>query len=205
VHRSQCVINDSARRKAARVSTVRDLYLRYRQLIHEGYKFCIVGGVGVIITDGGTNLLQAHHRMDWLVADVIATIVAIGVTFIGSRYWTFAHRERSGMGRETGLFWGIAVLGLLIQLACLGFVTKVLGDTKGLLPNIGLLVGIVVATVFRFWAYRKWVWREPLAEVLEEEHEAIETQDAPVPSGAASSSASGAAGGLRDDERGRVS
>jgi hypothetical protein len=26
-------------------------------------------------------------------------------------------------------------------------------------PAAGLLTGIVLATVFRFWAYRKWVWR----------------------------------------------
>ena len=38
-----------------------------------------------------------------------------------------------------------------------------LGDTKGLLPNVGLLVGIIVATLFRFWSYRKWVWTAPPA------------------------------------------
>ena len=151
----------SARRKAAQVSTVRDLYLRYRQLIHEGFKFCLVGGVGVIITDGGTNLL-VQAGLGWLVADVIATIAAIAFTFAGSRYWTFKHRESAGR-RESLLFWVLAAIGLLIQLACLGFVTKVLGDTKGLLPNVGLLVGIIVATLFRFWSYRKWVWTAPPA------------------------------------------
>ena len=143
------------------MSTVRDLYLRYRQLVHEGLKFCVVGGGGVIITDGGTNLL-VHTGLDWLVADVIATIAAIAFTFVGSRYWTFKHRESAGR-RENLLFWVLAAIGLLIQLACLGFVTKVLGDTKGLPPNVGLLVGIVVATLFRFWSYRKWVWTAPPA------------------------------------------
>jgi len=143
------------------VSIVRDLYLRYRQLIHEGLKFCVVGGGGVIITDGGTNLL-VHVGLDWLVANVIATAAAIAFTFAGSRYWTFRHRAKAGR-RENALFWVLAVVGLLIQLACLGFVTKVLGDTKGLLPNVGLLVGIVVATLFRFWSYRKWVWTAPPA------------------------------------------
>jgi len=96
------------------VSIVRDLYLRYRQLIHEGLKFCVVGGGGVIITDGGTNLL-VHAGLDWLVANVIATAAAIAFTFAGSRYWTFRHRAKAGR-RENALFWVLAVIGLLICL-----------------------------------------------------------------------------------------
>jgi hypothetical protein len=76
----------------------------------------------------------------------------------------------------------------------------VLGDTKGLVPNIFLLAGICLATLFRFWSYRKWVFRAPITEALEEEHEALGTDDAAVVS-----SASGAAGGVRDDQRGRIS
>jgi putative flippase GtrA len=50
-------------------------------------------------------------------------------------------------------------VGLLIQLGCLGFTVHVLGESGRLAANAGLLTGIVLATVFRFWAYRKWVWR----------------------------------------------
>ena len=45
--------------EAAQVGSVRKLYERFRQLIHEGAKFGVVGVIGVIITDGGTNLLRA--------------------------------------------------------------------------------------------------------------------------------------------------
>jgi putative flippase GtrA len=182
------------------VSTVRDMYLRYRQLVHEGFKFLVVGGVGVVITDGGTNLLHGVFKMDWIVAEILATAVAIAFTFLGSRYWTFKHRERTGsVARENAVFWLLAVIGLGIQLGCLGFVTKVLGDTRGLPANVGLLGGIVLATLFRFWSYRKWVWREPVSELLEEEHEALHPENAPL------APASGGAGGLRDDRPGQAS
>jgi putative flippase GtrA len=182
------------------VSIFHDLYLRYRTLVHEALKFCVVGGVGVIITDGGTNLLVAKNHMDWLVANVIATVVAIGFTYIGSRYWTFKHRERSAnVTRETVLFYVLAVVGLIIQLLCLGFTTKVLGYKHGLAPNIALLGGICLATLFRFWSYRKWVFRAPLTTVLEDEHEALQAEEAGM-----SPSASGSAGGVRDDRRGQV-
>jgi putative flippase GtrA len=178
---------------------VRELYFRYRLLIHEGAKFGVVGAIGFVVTDGGTNLLRAHPGMDWLEANAIATVVAIAVTFLGSRYWTFRHRERTGMGRETVLFFLLAGIGLLIQLACLGFTTHVLGETDKLPANTALILGIALATLFRFWSYRKWVWtapQEPPAVA------ALGGQEVPDPA-APGSSAPGQAGGSLQDEVGR--
>jgi putative flippase GtrA len=132
---------------------------KYRDLIREAARFGVVGGLGVVVTDGGTNLLRESAGLGWLTANVVATLVAIEVTYLGSRYWTFRHRARSSMPRETLLFYALAGVGLLIQLGCLGFTVRVLGESGRLAGNVGLLTGIVLATVFRFWAYRKWVWR----------------------------------------------
>jgi putative flippase GtrA len=132
---------------------------RYRDLIHEGARFCVVGAGGVVVTDGGANLLRAVAGMSWLNASVLATVAAIAFTYAGSRYWTFRHRSRTGVPRESLLFFGLAGVGLLIQLGCLGFTVHVLGDSGRLAFNAGLFIGIVLATGFRFWAYRRWVWR----------------------------------------------
>jgi putative flippase GtrA len=140
------------------VNSVRGLYERFRHLIHEGAKFGVVGGIGFIVADGGTNLLQATLHMGWLKANVIATLASMIVTYLGSRYWTFRHRERSGMGRETVLFFALNGIGLGIQLACLGFTNYALGMTDKLSSNVALLFGICLGTLFRFWSYRKWVW-----------------------------------------------
>jgi putative flippase GtrA len=139
------------------VNSVRDLYERFRHLIHEGARFGVVGGIGFVITDGGTNLLQTPVH-GWLKANVIATVAAMIVTYLGSRYWTFRHRERAGMGRETVLFFALNGVGLGIQLACIGIANYGFGRTDKLTANIALLVGIGLGTLFRFWSYRKWVW-----------------------------------------------
>jgi hypothetical protein len=94
---------------------------------------------------------------------VIATVAAMIVTYLGSRYWTFRHRERSGMGRETILFLVLNGMGLAIQLACIGITNYALGRTDKLAANIALLVGICLGTLFRFWSYRRWVWIAPAA------------------------------------------
>jgi len=67
------------------------------------------------------------------------------------------------MGRETVLFFGLNGIGLGIQLACLGIAKYALGMTDKLSLNVALLLGICLGTLFRFWSYRKWVWKAPTA------------------------------------------
>jgi hypothetical protein len=90
---------------------------------------------------------------------VVATIAATVVTFVGNRYWAFRHRERVGMGRETVLFFLFNAIGLLIQLACVAIVQDGAGLPGKLWYNLANLTGIGLGTLFRFWSYRKWVWR----------------------------------------------
>jgi putative flippase GtrA len=139
------------------------VYERFRQLIHEGAKFGVVGAIGLLVTDGGTNLLQSPLH-GWLKANVIATVAGMIVTYLGSRYWTFRHRERGGTGRETILFLVLNGMGLGIQLACLGLTNYALGLTDKFSSNVALFLGICLGTLFRFWSYRKWVWIAPKAD-----------------------------------------
>lgn len=159
------------------------MYGRFRHLIHEGAKFGVVGGIGFVVTDGGTNLLQPPLD-GWLKANAIATVTATLVTYLGNRYWTFRHRERGGMGRETVMYFVLNGIGLGIQLACIGFANYALGLTDKLTSNIALFLGICLGTLFRFWSYRKWVWLAPAA--------------APAPGPAEVAPQSGAATGTRD-------
>jgi putative flippase GtrA len=161
------------------VDSARRLYERFRQLIHEGAKFGIVGFIGFVISDGGTNLLRSSAHMGWLTANVIATLVAMVFTYVANRYWTFRHRERTTVGREGLLFFIFNGVGLAIQLACLGFTVHVLGQTGKVPANVALFVGIVLGTLFRFWSYRKWVWADK-PEALPAGHEAIEPVLAPT-------------------------
>jgi putative flippase GtrA len=172
------------------VDSARRLYARFRHLIHEGAKFGVVGIIGVIITAGGTNLLKSHTSIGWLSATAIATIVATAFAYVASRYWTFRHRERTAVHNETVLFFALNGFGLLIQLACVGFVVHVLGLTDKLPANVGLLCGIGLGTIFRWWSYRKWVWTDK-RQAPSVEHESLEPVLAPVASSSTSDSQAG--------------
>jgi len=141
------------------VSLVSALYARFRLLACELGKFGIVGVLAFVVTDAGTNLLHFRAGQGPLTANVIATVVAMAVSYAGNRYWTFRDRQRSGVRREGILFFLLNAVGLVIQLACLGLATYLLGLHGKLSYNVALVAGIVLATLFRYWSYRTWVWR----------------------------------------------
>jgi putative flippase GtrA len=153
----------------------RRLYQRFRVLIHEAAKFGVVGLAGFIVSLGGADVLHFDAGVGKYKAVVAATIAATVVTFLGNRYWAFRHRERTGMGRETVLFFVFNAIGLAIQLACVAIVVDGAGLQGKIWYNLANLCGIGLGTLFRFWSYRKWVWRsqEPASMVPASGHRPV--------------------------------
>jgi putative flippase GtrA len=143
------------------VTVVRGLYVRFQRLIHEAAKFGVVGIVGVFITNGGYALLHNTFGVGPVTSTTIATIVATAVSYVANRYWSFRHRERTSVAREGVIFFILNGIGLLIQDAVVAFNYYILSNGNNKAAEfIALNVGIALATLFRFWSYRKWVWVE---------------------------------------------
>jgi putative flippase GtrA len=134
------------------------LYRRFRQIIHEGAKFLIVGGIGIVVTNLVFIPLHAALGLGPLTSVTIATIAATVFTFLGNRYWSFRHREGAGTAREGATFFVLNGVGLLIQYAVLGFSNYAIGLTTKIENVIAVNLSIGLGTLFRFWSYRKWVW-----------------------------------------------
>jgi putative flippase GtrA len=145
------------------VSSVRKLYERFRLLIHEGAKFGVIGIAGVIVYNLVNSYLHVHLKTGPLTAATVAVIVTTITSYIANRYWSFRHRERTTVPRETLMFFVLNGVGLLIQWAVVGFTYYGLGEHSTLSNFIANNVGIVLGTLFRFWSYRKWVWAAPHA------------------------------------------
>jgi len=144
------------------VTVVRGLYVRFQRLIHEAAKFGVVGIVGVFITNGGYALLHNTFGLGPVTATTIATIVATAVSYVANRYWSFRHRERTSVAREGVIFFVLNGVGLLIQDAVVAFNFYILSNGNNKAAEfIALNAGIALATLFRFWSYRKWVWAAP--------------------------------------------
>ena len=144
------------------MTVVRGLYVRFQRLIHEAAKFGVVGIVGVFITNGGYALLHNTFGLGPVTATTIATIVATAVSYVANRYWSFRHRERTSVAREGVIFFVLNGIGLLIQDAVVAFNFYILSNGHNKAAEfIALNAGIALATLFRFWSYRKWVWAAP--------------------------------------------
>ena len=137
---------------------ISELYGRFRQLIHEGSKFLVVGGIGAVVTIGGASALQGIGQYK---AVTISTILATIVTFVGNRHWTFRHREGQGAAHETTMFFMLNGVGLVIYYLCIWLIKDVAGLKSPLWYLVTLIVGTGLGTLFRFWSYRKWIWTAP--------------------------------------------
>jgi putative flippase GtrA len=155
------------------VDLLRDLYTRFRVLIHEVAKFGVVGILAFVITIVGTNVLRYGVGLGPLTSVTIATVVATVFAFVGNKLWAFRHRNGSHWGRESVLFFVFNGIGLLIQLGVVAAVRYGLGLDDRLSYNVANIIGIGVATIFRLYCYRRWVFLladdAPLPEQLEPE------------------------------------
>jgi putative flippase GtrA len=147
---------------------VRRLYIRFQGILHELGKFGVVGAVAYVV-DTSVYALLLTLGMETLFAKSIATVIAATLAFLGNRFWTWRHRPRSSLTKEYLLYFGFNAAGLGIQLATLGITHYGLGNlwpffTTPLADLIfAQVVGNGIATVFRFWAYRRFVFTTRVA------------------------------------------
>lgn len=146
----------------------RPLSERVRAGLRQSAAFLVVGVIGFLVDAGTYNLLVfnlgarggegvLYHLP--LPAKIIAIAVATVVTYFGNKWWTFSHKQSGSPAREYLLYALINVIAIGLQLGCLGFSRYILDLSTPLADNIsGTLIGQIVAVVFRYWAYDKFVF-----------------------------------------------
>ncbi len=146
--------------------SVATVLTRLRHLGPEAIRFLIVGltGVGVQFVvfnvlryagPGGVGVLERKP----ITAQVISIVLATFLTYLGNRYWTYAHRERGSVSRELPIFLLLNGIAIAIGAACLAISHYLLGLTSPLADNVsGNVIGLGLGTLFRFWSYRRFVF-----------------------------------------------
>ncbi|CAM5417494.1 MULTISPECIES: GtrA family protein [Streptomyces] len=132
---------------------------RLDRLAREVAKFGAVGGAGLLVNLLVFNLVRQVTDLPVVRASVIATVVAIIFNYIGFRYFTYRDRDKSRRTKEMTLFLLFSVAGLVIENGVLYTATYGFGWDSPLQSNIFKFLGIGIATLFRFWSYRTWVFR----------------------------------------------
>ncbi|SRR6266567_8484487 len=131
----------------------------WRIILKEVAAFGVVGAVAFVIDIGLLNLL---HHIGWLKAKAVSTSVATVFAYAGNRHWSFSHRARTGLARETSFFFGINLITLVVAELVLGlFAYPLHFSDDRFVMNLVNLATIALGTLVRFWAYKRFVFLHP--------------------------------------------
>jgi putative flippase GtrA len=124
--------------------------------------FLAVGGIGYVVDVVAFNVFRGAPvvgSLDPSVARVLAVAVAMVVTYLGNRLYTWRAVSRGDQRREVALFIVFNLVGLAISVLTLTVSHDLMGLTSRLADNISAnVVGLVLGTLFRFWSYRTFVF-----------------------------------------------
>lgn len=131
----------------------------FRRLLREAAKFGAVGGAGLLVNLVVFNLVRHLTGIPVVRASIIATVVSIAFNYVGFRYFTYRDRDKGGRTKELTLFLLFSAVGLVIENGILYTATYGFGWDSPLQSNAFKFIGIGIATLFRFWSYRSWVFK----------------------------------------------
>ena len=122
------------------------------------FNFLVHGMMG-ITTPGPLN--------GWPVTSwFLANCVGMGISFYGSRHYAFRHRKPHGPGDGALHYVLVNLASFVIPMACLWVTRNAFQWDSALADNLSAnVVGGVLGMLFRFWAFRRFVFRRhPRAE-----------------------------------------
>lgn len=136
-------------------------YLRdsWRVLLKEVSAFGAIGLLALAIDVGVFTYLAPHGALK---AKCVSTILSTTFAYFGNRYLSFSHRARTSLGRETSFFFGINLITLIFSELAIALFVYPLGYNHG--SRVVALVNLVtigIGTLFRFWAYKRFVFLHP--------------------------------------------
>jgi putative flippase GtrA len=138
---------------------------RFHKIGDELAKFGLIGIVNIGVNFAVVNVLWATVLANSEVkAKAIATVVAATSAYFMNRHWTYKDRPKSSLRREYTLFFAFNLVGLVIEVATLSLAKYGLHQSNLFVLNIFTGLGIVIGTVFRFWAYRTHVFKVAVEE-----------------------------------------
>jgi len=124
--------------------------------------FLAVGGAGYLTDVAAFNWFRDQPVVGGanpIGAKIAAVAVAMTVTYLGNRTLTWRGLGSASKRRELGLFAVFNLAGLLISVLALAVSHDLLGLTSRLADNLsGNVIGVGLGTVFRYWAYRRFVF-----------------------------------------------
>lgn len=146
-----------------------------RPALREAVRFLLVGGVATLVDIGAFNVLHVALGVGPLSSKVASTVLGGVVAFVGNRQWSFGAGTSGRLRHQALAFALVSLAALGLALLPLAVARYVLGMTGVVALNIaGNGIGLVLATAFRFWGCRRWVFESAPAVVPVEDEPVYE-------------------------------
>jgi putative flippase GtrA len=147
---------------------------RARRVFGEAIKFSAVNVVATTVavllfnalvhglpTLYGPGPLHDYPVMTYFVANTVGMLIS----FYGSRQYAFKHRRPTGPGGGLVNYAIVNFASFVIPMACLWVTRNVFDWSSVLADNVAAnVVGAVLAMLFRFWAFRRFVFKRHVVE-----------------------------------------
>ncbi|HEX3336363.1 MAG TPA: GtrA family protein [Jatrophihabitans sp.] len=131
----------------------------WRILLKEVSAFGLIGALALGIDLGVFAWLSPHGALK---AKAVSTILSTTFAYFGNRHLSFSHRARTKIGRETSFFFGINLITLVFSELMIALFVYPLDYPHGSGTVFFVnLCTIGVGTLFRFWAYKRFVFLHP--------------------------------------------
>ena len=147
---------------------------RMQRMLAEVLKFASVSGFSALVAfalfnllvHGPGGLMHDHALTAYFVANTLGMVVS----YAGTRKYAFAHRDTRGPAGGAVNYFLINTLSLGIPMACLWVTRNVFHESGVLMDNIAAnVVGSTLATVFRYYAFKRFVFKKRIGPLLHHE------------------------------------
>jgi putative flippase GtrA len=118
----------------------------------------VVGIVCFLVDIGLFQLFYDALETGAVTAKLLSTLISMTLAYFAHRYWSFSHRARTSVRREYVLFTLINGGALLLGMAVVAVVRYPLGQDSPMVLQTANVIAIVLSTVLRYLAYRRWVF-----------------------------------------------
>jgi putative flippase GtrA len=147
---------------------LRAVLVKHRELL----KFAVVGGTTFVVDNGIWYLLKLTILATKpTTAKAIAIMIAVVVSYVLNREWSFRTRGGRERAHEAALFFLVSGVAIVINLIPL-YLSRYVFDLE--VPHVsrfvqevadfatGSVIGMLLAMAFRFWGFRRWVFPDEL-------------------------------------------
>ncbi|RJQ83222.1 GtrA family protein [Amycolatopsis panacis] len=143
---------------------MREFLTKHRELL----RFAVVGGTSFVITTVITYTLKLTVlRENPVTALIVGVLIATIFSYVANREWSFRTRGGRERTHEAALFFLISGVALGLN-ALPQWISRYVLDLQA--PHVslvgqetadfvsGMILGTLLGTLFRWWAFKKWVF-----------------------------------------------